>query len=59
MSKSRGKFHAGSGKLTADRASAIQSAGAGNLDSSTAQSGFASRAQSAAAKGSNSGSGKK
>ncbi|MGV9840394.1 hypothetical protein ACWDUL_40220 [Nocardia niigatensis] len=51
MSKSSGKggSHASGGKMTADRASAIQSAGARNPGSATATSGFASRAQSAAA----------
>ncbi len=58
MSKSGGKGHGG-GKMTADRASAIQSAGDKNPSSSTAKSGFAGRAQSAAAKGSSGGSGKK
>ncbi|GAB2451769.1 hypothetical protein [Nocardia tengchongensis] len=51
MSKSRGNSgsHASGGKMTASRAPAIQSAGARNPSSATATSGFASRAQSAAA----------
>lgn len=48
MSKPGDKGHAGGGNVTADRASAIQSAGAKNPSSSTAKSEFASRAQSAA-----------
>lgn len=59
MSKSGSKGGRGGGEMTAERASAIQSAGAKSPGSSTAKSGFASRAQSAAARSSNSSSGKK
>lgn len=48
MSKSsKGGSHTSGGKMTAARASAIQSAGAKSPGSSTARSGFAGRAQSA------------
>jgi hypothetical protein len=61
MSKSGSKNggHASGAKMTASTASTIQSASARNPDSSTATSGFASRAQSAASTNANSGSGKK